>query len=39
MTDSLSYHPLDGIRNPKDKLMCFLTTILQREEGTSFLQE
>jgi hypothetical protein len=30
------YHPLDGITNPKFKLLHFLTTIfLQREEGTS----
>ena len=32
------YHPLDGIANPKYKLLQFLTsnTFLQREEGTSF---
>jgi hypothetical protein len=31
------HHPLDGITNPKFKLLHFLTTnILQREEGTSF---
>jgi hypothetical protein len=31
------YHPLDGITNPKYKLLCSLTTnFLQREEGTSF---
>jgi hypothetical protein len=31
------YHPLDGITNPKNKLMCFITTnFLQRGEGTSF---
>ncbi len=31
-------HPLDGITNPKYKLLHFLTTnfFLQREEGTSF---
>jgi hypothetical protein len=30
------YHPLDGIANPKYKLLCFLTTIfLQRDGGTS----
>jgi hypothetical protein len=30
-------HPLDGVTNPKYKLLQFLTTIfLQREEGTSF---
>ncbi len=32
------YHPLDGVTNPKYKLLYFLTAlILQREEGTSFL--
>ncbi len=33
-----SYHPLDGIANPKHKLLQSLTTnnFLQREEGTSF---
>ncbi len=31
------YHPLDGITNPKYKLLRFLTTIfLQREKVTSF---
>jgi hypothetical protein len=31
------YHQLDGITNPKYKLLHFLTTnFLQREEGTSF---
>jgi hypothetical protein len=32
------YHPLDGITNPKHKLLHFFTTktILQREKGTSF---
>ncbi len=30
-------HPLDGITNPKNKLLHFLTAIfLQREEGTNF---
>jgi hypothetical protein len=31
-------HPLDGVTNPKYKLLHFLTTkyFLQREEGTSF---
>jgi hypothetical protein len=31
-------HPLDGITNPKYKLLHILTakTFLQREEGTSF---
>jgi hypothetical protein len=30
------YHPLDGITNPKNKLLCFFTTnFLKREEGTS----
>jgi hypothetical protein len=31
------YRPLDGITNPKNKLLRFLTTkFLQREEGASF---
>ncbi len=32
------YQPLDGVTNPKFKLMHFLTTLifLQREEHTSF---
>jgi hypothetical protein len=31
-------HPLDGVTNPKYKLLHFLTNnfFLQREEGTSF---
>jgi hypothetical protein len=33
------YHLLDGVTNPKYKLLHFFSTIpfLQREEGTSFL--
>ncbi len=32
------HHPLDGVTNPKYKLLCFiqLTIFLQREECTSF---
>jgi hypothetical protein len=32
------HHPLDGITNPKYKLLRFiqLTIFLQKEEGTSF---
>ncbi len=31
------YHPLDGVTNPKYKLLHFLTTnFWKREEGTSF---
>ncbi len=35
-----SLSPLDGVTNPNDKLLDFLTTIfLQSEEGTSFQLE